>query len=334
MLYPQERKMDSKKCYVLFCDKKYFYLMRNALTLLEKFSNHKVLAYTVNFLPTEPFKNVVWKRVDDQNLLEYESTGKNHLIKNEWDKTMYSCFLKASAVCESLDTDFDEFVYLDVDTFPLKNVDDIFILGESKNHTCPILPRYNWEYMMYGGKGSPFTDGGYDESQTLEWWLLNELGLTDGGHERHWYRSSCFFYYNKKSKPIWEEASSISSDENIIKNQDKFFTDESIINVLLWKHRCADFFENSSVIHISNGDQLDSTSKIDQFFDDLKSSKSGPPLVTNWNGSSQCQEAWMFHGKISKFFWKENILSGDRVYSESLARTLNDYFVYKSVSIQ
>ena len=333
MLYPQ-RKMDSKKCYVLFCDEKYFYLMRNALSLLEKFSNHKVLAYTVNFLPTEPFKNVIWKRVDDSNLAEYETTGKNHLIKNEWDKTMYSCFLKASAVCESLNTDFDEFVYLDVDTFPLKRVDNIFSLDKNKDCAYPILPRYNWEYMMYGGKGSPFTDNGYDESQTLEWWLINKLGLANGGHDRHWYRSSCFFYYNKKSKPFWEEASTLLSDEDMIKNQNEFFGDESVINVLLWKYGYTDFFDNSSVIHVSNGDQLDSVSKIDQFFDDLKSSESGPPLVTNWSGKSQYKEAWMFHGKISKFFWKENILSGDRVYSESLARTLNDYFTYKAAAIQ
>lgn len=322
--------MDGKKCYILFCDEKYYYLMRNALVLLDKFSEHKVIAYTINFLPTETFKNVTWERINDYNLLEYQATGKNDLIKNNWDKTMYSCFMKASAVCESLNTHYEEFVYLDVDTFPTKNIDNIFSTAQNMQVDHPILSRYHWEYMMYGGKGSPFTKEGYDETRTLEWWLLKELGLTHGGYERDFYKTSCFFYYNKNSRHFWEEAARILASETMFKNQNEFFGDESVINVLLWKYKYKDFFNNERAIHINNGDQLDTPEKIDRFFYDLENTESGPPLVINWNGESQLKKFWMFHGKVSKFFnWKENILNEKKLRNVEESKSLNDYFVHK-----
>jgi hypothetical protein len=320
----------SNKGYVLFCDEKYYYLMRNVLRLLDKFSENKVLAYTVNFLPTESFKNVIWKRIDDPNLLEYETTGKNDLIKNDWDKTMYSCFLKASIVADSLETDLiDEFLYLDVDTFPTRYIDSAFLAGQEKATDYPILSRYLWELMIYGEKGNPHTEHGYDEKKTLEWWLIKKLGLDNGGYKRDWYRSSCFFYYNKDSKPFWEEARKILTDKEMFRDQNEFFGDESIINVLLWKYKHTEYFDNMRAIHIENGDQLNSIDKIDDFFEDLKGGGSGPSLVTNWDKESHPEKSWMFHGKISKFFWRENILSGKRSYDEKENERLNDYFLHK-----
>jgi len=303
--------------------------MRNTLHLLEKFSKHSVIAYTINFLPTESFRNVTWKRINDYNLLEYQATGENDLIKNDWDKTMYSCCMKARTVSESLNTGFDEFVYLDVDTFPRRNIDDVFLSAKKIGADHPILSRYHWEFMMYGGKGNPFTENGEDETKTLEWWLINRLGLANGGHKRQWYRTSCFFHYNKSSLPFWKETAEVLSDESIFKNQNEFFGDESVINVLLWKHRYEKFFNNEHVIHINNGDQLNSIEKIDKFFYDLNNTQSGPPLVINWSGESQVRNAWMFHGKISKFFWKENILSKERTYEEQECKQLNEYFINK-----
>ncbi len=324
--------MSNRKCYVLFCDKEYYYLMRNVLLLLDEFSEHRVLAYTINFSLPDFFKNVLPQRIDDCNLREYELTGKNDLIKNNWDKTMYSCFLKANVICKSLETGFDEFVYLDVDTFPTANINKVFDKAK-RNIGYPILPRYKWEIMLFGDKGNPYGEGGYKEERTLEWWLIKKLGI-ENIFERSWYRQSCFMYYDISSKPFWEEAFSILSDEEIFKNQDEFFGDESIINVLLWKNRMeAHYFEDKSAIHISNGDQLDSVDKIDAFFKELRSTEAGPELVLNWHDKEQVDHAWLFHGKVSKFFWKENSLSRGRIYDEGENKKFNKYFVDKIINL-
>jgi hypothetical protein len=326
--------MNSKRCYVLFCDEEYYYLTRNVLTLLDKFSEHKVLVYTINFLPTDSFKNVAWKRVNDYNLLEYQTTGKNDLIKNDWDKTMYSCFMKASAIAKSLETDFDEFVYLDVDTFPTKKIDDIFLEVEQRDLPYPILPKFFEQFMMFGGKGNPFQET-FDESKTLEWWLIERLGLKKEDYQRKWYRQSCFFYYNKNSKPFWEETSGILSDEDIFRNQNEFFGDESVINVLLWKYNVTECFGAEHIIHIAGGNMIDSTDKIDNLYKELNTD-SGPKIVTNWYGNTHFDKAWMLHGKIFKRNWKENLLSTDQskaVWNEEDTRKLNNYFVDKMLSL-
>ena len=324
---------EDKKCYVLFCDEKYFYLMQNVIKLLDAFSPNKVLAYTINFTPKDDYKNVIWRTIHDANLLEFENTGSNHLIKNRWDKTMYSCFLKTSAVLNSLEEDFDHFIYLDVDTFPLKNIDALFDAGKNKARMYPILSRYLWEFMMYGGKGSPFADEGYNESKTLEWWLLQKLGLTEGSYKRSWYRSSCCFYYNKKSKFFWQEAVRILTNEEIIKNQNEFFGDESVINVLLWKYRGEDFFDIDSVIHLDWSDQLDTKDKMDSWLTELVSSpEQSPELISNWQGSHHFNKAYMLHGKVAKMYWKQDGEATSTKVNHEQALDLNKHFVNKLIN--
>lgn len=301
---------NNNRCYVLFCDQKYYQYMKNVLTLLDEFSEYKVLAYTVNFLPTDHFKNVTFKRVNDDNLFEYQTTGKNYLIKDNWDKNMYMCFNKINIIIESLKTGFDEFVYLDVDTFPTQNINDIFEIAR-KGLDYPILPRYEHEIMIYGDRGNPIVEDGYDETKTLEWWLIEKLGLI-GKYERTHYRQSCFFYYNKKCKSFWEECCKIISNDEIFKNQNEFFGDESIINVLLWERSGVEYFDGQHIKHVMDGDQFKTFEKVDDFFRELQNN----------------DKLWLLHGKVYKYFFKELLLS-DHQYDEVESEKINNYFVNK-----
>lgn len=247
---------------VLHCTENY---LQNSLNLIESLrlfhDNLNFYLYTVNFsYPTES-KDVfsIPYRFDGiENNMSFVGNNNDTTNRNMFK----SVFLKSKIILHTLENmNLLEAIYIDSDMIPTGEITLLFDFLK-KVQDYPLIQESIYEYQINYGRGNPFHKGGFDETNILEYPLmdLHHVPIKNRSH----YSVSSVMLYNQTCKQFlreydWLNSKSFDMDlENI-----KFyypFSDETTINVLLWKYEFNKRIQRSQM-------NVDNLSNIEEFYE-------------------------------------------------------------------
>jgi len=243
-----------KLSYVTIVNENYLPFLSKLLLTHEKFSKINLTVYTVNFIYTgELYENVKFIEYYDNNLIEYENTGINKYIKNDYEKHKYTTFLKPKILKEPTN-DYDYFLFVDVDGLFTKNSDQLILncvntFGETE---IPISVKYFYQYSNTHNKSEiMFNEDGSFNIKSLNYYSLIEYFNTEF-HEIHYLTTYCLFY-TKNCSSFFKEVEDICYDEEISKDYRKFLPlgDETAFNYLYSKYNITDCISNHLCYDVS-----------------------------------------------------------------------------------
>lgn len=213
--------------FVTHCDKNFVINAEKLFNFLEKFSNFKVIFYSVDFDYFNKFDNVVNIRYDvDKNV--------NHLN----DVKAYSVFLKPSLCKKTLLLDFvkndDVFCYVDADCLAMPSCDNIFNYSKIIED-YPLLNEGCHDFMIFNGRGDPFINDSIDLNLTLEAPLLKLLNFDVNNRKK--YLQTGVFLFNRQCENFLDLWETICFDKRVLNNWQYLtpFHEETVINCLLWQ---------------------------------------------------------------------------------------------------
>jgi len=213
--------------FITHCDINFIEHAEKLFESLNKFSNTKIIFYSIDFTYKSKYSNVISIRYDvDKNL------NTLHEIK------AYAVFLKPLICLSVFDLQFinkkDTFCYIDADCLGMENCDDIF-LHEKDIIDYPLLNDGCHDYMILDGRGDPFINNGFDLNLTLEAPLINLLNYNINNRKQ--YLQTGVFLFNHECLEFLDLWKQICFDKKVLNNW-KYLTpfhEETVINCLLWQ---------------------------------------------------------------------------------------------------
>ena len=204
--------------WVTYSDKNYMKNTDILLSLLDKFSNIKLIFFTLGFEYDNKYENVI--------PIYYDLDGKGiPEIK----------FLKAELCQKALDYDKEaNFCFLDADIIPTRNCDSIFNnINSITNY--PLVTRHAHDWVRAAGIDVDNGDcppGFFYESN-----LLSYID-SDISKRTLFYKQTCVLLFNYGCLDIINRWVVLCNDKFIVDNKNKFAPvhEESILNALLWKY--------------------------------------------------------------------------------------------------
>jgi hypothetical protein len=213
----------------------------------QMFSRIDLTVYTINFeIKNEDYKNVNFVTFIDNNLQEFDDTGKNKYIKNEYEKHKYTTLLK-SKVLKNFSDLYDYYFFIDADGLLTKNSDTLVINSINEFGFCkfPISVKYFYQYSTtHKYKEKVFYESGIFNPKSLGYYPLIELYGTDFNQID--YLTTYCVYYTKECIDFLDEVEKICFDENVIKDYDKYLPlgDETVFNYLYSKYNFNNFISS------------------------------------------------------------------------------------------
>lgn len=213
--------------FITHCDINFIEHVEKLFESLNKFSNAKIIFYSIDFTYKNKYSNVISIRYDvDKNI-------------NDLDETKaYAVFLKPLICIGVFNLPFinknDTFCYIDADCLAMENCDDIF-LYEKDIIDYPLLNDGCHDYMILDGRGDPFINNGFDLNYTLEAPLINVLNHDINNRKQ--YLQTGVFVFNYECLAFLDLWKKICFDRKILSNW-KYLTpfhEETVINCLLWQ---------------------------------------------------------------------------------------------------
>lgn len=248
--------------FITHCDKNYIKYAERLFKSLERYSNYKVLFFSVDFDYENRFKNVINIKFDTGEAFK---GGENDLTGSFGENyKSYHVFLKPLLVKNILEGKLlkisgeDNFCYVDSDCFARICCDDIFLsVNRIINH--PLLTVACQQFMMMSdGRGNPFANGGVDLNLCLEAPLMKELNI-DVNLRTFTYLQTGVFLFNKNCYDFICEWFNLCFSDLIINNWNYLtpFHEETVINCLLWRDEVKDNLKQTLINVIEGGeDQL------------------------------------------------------------------------------
>lgn len=188
----------------------YMPVMEKLVKSLNEFSKHKIIVYGVDCDVPFDYPNLIKRRIDPPKRSEHD----------KWYWKQYACI-------ESLNEDFNNFVWLDGDIVVNHNIDDIKkYFSMLENYPIPDIHIQNEFFAGYKDN---------DENKTQ---LFNEnLSKLWKVEKTRPYKHICMYLYNEKSKWWFEEIIKTYNDIDL-EQYSKYFpwNDEGIDNALRWKY--------------------------------------------------------------------------------------------------
>jgi hypothetical protein len=213
----------------------------------QMFSRIDLTVYTVNFeIKNNEYNNVTFIKFIDENLQEFDETGKNKYIRNEYEKHKYTTLLK-SKVLKKFSDSYDYYFFVDADGLLTKNSDTLFINTINEFGYCkfPISVKYFHQYSTtHKYKEIYFNDMGVFNPKALGYYPLIELYKTEFSQID--YLTTYCVYYTKECIDFLDEVEKICFDDNVIKDYDKYLPlgDETVFNYLYSKYNFREFISS------------------------------------------------------------------------------------------
>lgn len=220
--------------WVTYSNKNYMKNTDVLLSLLSKFSNIKLIFFTLDFKYDNKYENVI--------PIYYDLNGKGiPEIK----------FLKADLCQKALEYDKDaNFCFLDADIIPTRNCDSIFDKVISITN-YPLVTRHAYDFINHF---DPEIDKNHEAN------LLNYIE-SFADKRSFFYKQTCVVLFNYKCKDIINQWVRLCNDKFIFDNKNKFAPvhEESILNALLWKYDYNDCLQelHMDVPHFSYNNVFD-----------------------------------------------------------------------------
>ena len=130
-----------KITYTTIVNEPYVPYLEQLIKSHQMFSRIDLTVYTVNFeIKNNKYSNVNFIQLVDENLQEFDKTGKNKYIKNGYEKHKYTTLLK-SKVLKKVSDLYDYYFFIDADGLLTKNSDALVINTINEFGFCKF--RYN-----------------------------------------------------------------------------------------------------------------------------------------------------------------------------------------------
>jgi hypothetical protein len=224
---------------ILHCTENY---LQNSLNLVKSLNlyhnNLDFYLYTLNFNHDSNISNLTTVPiggVDIENNMSF--IGNNNDVTN---KNMFkSVFFKSKVVLHTIEElKLDQAIYIDSDILPTGDISDLFNFFDQVEH-YPLIQQSLFEFPINYGRGNPFHNGGFDETNILEYPLMNEHHIPI--RNRTHYSVTSVMIYNKNCRQFFKEYDWLNEKALEMDLEDiKFFypfSDETTMNVLLWKYK-------------------------------------------------------------------------------------------------
>ena len=224
---------------ILHCTENY---LQNSLNLVKSLNlyhnNLDFYLYTLNFNHDSNISNLTTVPiggVDIENNMSF--IGNNNDVTN---KNMFkSVFFKSKVVLHTIEElKLDQAIYIDSDILPTGDISDLFNFFDQVEH-YPLIQQSLFEFTINYGRGNPFHNGGFDETNILEYPLMNEHHIPI--RNRTHYSVTSVMIYNKNCRQFFKEYDWLNEKALEMDLEDiKFFypfSDETTMNVLLWKYK-------------------------------------------------------------------------------------------------
>jgi hypothetical protein len=132
----------------------------------------------------------------------------------------------------------DQAIYIDSDMVPTGDISELFKYFDQVED-YPLIQQGLFEYQINYGRGNPFHNGGFDETNILEYPLMNKHHVPT--KNRTHYSVTSVMIYNKNCKQFLKEYDWLNEMAYDMDLEDiKYFypfSDETTMNVLLWKYK-------------------------------------------------------------------------------------------------
>jgi hypothetical protein len=201
--------------YITYLDENYLQHGEKLFEILNTYSKHKIIVFTIDFNYESKFNNVV--------SIYYETKKLTFVEK---------LFFKTNLIKKVLELyPNDQFCFVDADVIPLPSCDDIFENFQDVNY--PLFARQCHDWILHSDP---------DVSVKYEKNILEYLG-SDISKRTLFYRQACVFLFNYKCFNFVKEWASLSNDVNILNNY-KYYApihDETLANALLWKNEYCEY---------------------------------------------------------------------------------------------
>jgi hypothetical protein len=246
---------------ILHCTENY---LQNSLNLIRSLNlfhdNLEFYLYTLNFKYVTQISNVnviFIERDDIKNDINF--IGNYNDVNN---KNMFkSVFFKSKVVLHTLEElKLNHAIYIDSDMLPTGEVTHLFgFLNQVTDY--PLIQQSLFEYQINYNRGNPFHNGGFDETNILEYPLMTKhhVPVINRTH----YSVTSIMIYNRNCLQFLREydwMNEMALDMSI--DDLKYFypfSDETTMNVLLWKYN----FRNRLPFLQMNIDDIDN---VDEFY--------------------------------------------------------------------
>ena len=205
----------------------------------QMFSRIDLTVYTVNFeIKNNEYSNVNFIKLIDENLQEFDETGTNKYIKNEYEKHKYTTLLKSKVLKKFSDL-YDYYFFIDADGLLTKNSDTLVLNTINEFGFCkfPISVKYFYQYSTTHKYNENYFDNmGVFNPKALAYYPLIELYQTEFSQIE--YLTTYCVYYTKECVDFLDEVEQICFDDNVIKDYDRYLPlgDETVFNYLYSKY--------------------------------------------------------------------------------------------------
>ena len=247
---------------ILHCTENYLQNSLNLIESLRLFHNDlNFYLYTVNFTHHSEITNLKCIRFNCEKIENNMSFIGN---KNDTsNKNMFkSVFLKSEIVLNSLEVlNLNNCIYIDSDIIPTGEIKSLFTYFD-QIEDYPLIQKSIYEYQINYGRGNPFHNGGFDETNILEYPLMDFCKIPM--NKRTPYSVSSVMLYNQKCKQFFRECDFLNKmafDMDLESIKYLFpFCDETTINVLLWKYGFNNRIDRSQM-------NIDDLSNVKEFYE-------------------------------------------------------------------
>ena len=224
---------------ILHCTENY---LQNSLNLVKSLNlyhdNLDFYLYTLNFQYESNISNLNTIFISDENIENNMSfVGNKNDVHN---KNMFkSVFFKSKVVLDTIDNlKLDFAIYIDSDILPTGEISELFgFIGQVDDY--PLIQQSLFEFQINYGRGNPFHKGGFDQTNILEYPLMNKHHIPI--KNRTHYSVTSVMIYNKNCRQFFKEYDWLNEKTLDMDLEDiKFFypfSDETTMNVLLWKYK-------------------------------------------------------------------------------------------------
>jgi hypothetical protein len=223
---------------VLYCTRNYLQSSLNLINSFKLFNKDlQFNLYTVNFKCDSFVENVNFIPFYNEEIRD-NIEFKNNINDSQNPNMLKSVLLKSKIILHSLtELNLNEAIYVDSDILPTQDISSLFAYFKNIDN-YPLIQKGIYEYQINFGRGNPFTDNGFDETKILEWPLMEKCHVPSS--QRTHYSVASVMIYNQNCLEFIKEYDTINSFAFKMNIEDINyyypFTDETTINVLLWKY--------------------------------------------------------------------------------------------------
>lgn len=224
---------------ILHCTENY---LQNSLNLIKSLNlyhdNLDFYLYTLNFQYDSNISNLNTIFISDENIENNMSfVGNQNDVNNI--NMIKSVFFKSKVVLDTIDNlKLDFAIYIDSDILPTGEISELFgFIWQVDDY--PLIQQSLFEFPINYGRGNPFHKGVFDQTNILEYPLMNEHHIPI--KNRTHYSVTSVMIYNKNCRQFFKEYDWLNEKALEMDLEDiKFFypfSDETTMNVLLWKYK-------------------------------------------------------------------------------------------------